>query len=94
MNKVLSVRLSKEDEQKLKAVAAHLDVGPSVLARILLHTSLSQLERLRSDRFPLALLSDLLSPMAHAQGLDEADVARSVKAARKRLFAKRYGKLS
>jgi len=91
MSKVLSVRLNPEDEERLRALAEELDVGPSVLARMLLHTSLSQMEQLKGDRFPLSLLSDLLAPAARGQGLCEADLAGSVKTARKRLFAERYG---
>lgn len=94
MSKVLSVRINPEDEAKLRALAEELDVGPSVLARMLLHTSLNQMSELKGDRFPLSLLSDLLTPTAQAQGLDEADLARSAKAARKQFFAKHYGKLS
>ena len=94
MNKVLSLRLNPKDEQKLRTLAENLDIGPSVLARMLLHTSLSQLEQLDTDRFPLSLLSDLLAPLAQAKGVEEADLARSVKAVRKRLSTKHYGKLS
>jgi len=47
MSKVLSVRLNAEDEEKLRALADELDVGPSVLARMLLHASLSQLDQLK-----------------------------------------------
>ena len=94
MNKVLSLRLNPEDEQKLRTLAEDLDIGPSVLARMLLHTSLSQLEQVDTGRFPLSLLSDLLAPVAQAQGLEEADLARTIKAARKRLSTQKYGKLS
>jgi len=94
MSKVLSVRLNKEDERRLKALAQHLDVGPSVLARILLHTSLANLQGLKAaakaGRFPLSLLSDLLAPAAQAKGLTEEDLKRSVKAARRKLWKERY----
>jgi len=94
MSKVLSVRLNAEDEEKLRALADELDVGPSVLARMLLHASLSQLDQLRGERFPLSLLGDLLAPAAREQDLDEAGLAGSVKAARQRLWAERYGERS
>lgn len=56
MSKVLSVRLNEDDEQRLAALAEDLDVGPSVLARMLIHSSLSGLEELQTlrerGRFP------------------------------------------
>ncbi|MFQ5794354.1 MAG: hypothetical protein ACE5JP_04815 [Candidatus Bipolaricaulia bacterium] len=94
MSKVLSVQLSEEDEQKLRALAQDLDIGPSVLARMLLHVSLVNLEELKSarqaGRFPLSLLSELLAPAVRAKGLTEEDLQRSVKAARKQLREERY----
>lgn len=94
MSHVLSVRLNEEDHQKLAALAEDLDVGPSVLARMLLHASLTTLEQLqaarRAGRLPLTLLSELLAPAAHAKGLTEADLQRSVKTARKKLWKERY----
>lgn len=94
MSKVLSVRLNKEDEKRLRALAQHLDVGPSVLARMLLHTSLANLEGLEAaaltGRFPLSLLSELLAPIAQAKGLTEEDLKRSVKAARQKLWKEHY----
>lgn len=94
MSRVMSVRLNEEDEQRLKALAEELDVGPSVLARMLLHSGLATLEELQAareaGRFPFSLLSELLSPAARAKGLTEADLARSVKAVRKKLWEERY----
>lgn len=94
MSNVLSVRLNQEDEQRLKALAEDLDIGPSVLARMLLHAGLANLEELhaarKTGRFPLDLLSDLLAPAARTKGLTEEGVRRSVKAARKKLWKERY----
>lgn len=94
MGKVLSVRLAEEDEQRLKELATDLDIGPSVLARMLLHSSLANLEGLRAareaGRFPLSLLSELLVPAARAKGLTEEDLKRSVRAARKKIWEERY----
>lgn len=94
MGKVLSVRLNEEDEQRLKVLAEELAIGPSVLARMVLHSSLATLEAFRvareTDRFPLSLLSELLAPAARVKGLTEEDLTRSVKASRKRLWEERY----
>lgn len=94
MSHILSVRLDEEDQQKLTALAKDLAIGPSVLARMLLHASLTTLEQLqvakRADRLPLTLLSELLAPAAQARRLTEADLQRSVKAARKKLWEERY----
>ncbi len=90
MAKVLSVRLSPEDEAKLRELAKALDVGPSVLARMLLHASLGRLDQLRGERFPLSWLSDLLAPAVQAHGLDQAALDAAVKSARKRAWDTRY----
>lgn len=94
MSKVLSVRLNEEDKKRLEALAEDLDVGPSVLARMLLHSGLANLEGLQAareaGRFPLTLLSELLAPAARAKGLSEEDLARSVQAARQRIWQERY----
>jgi len=94
MGKVLSVRMNEEDTKRLEALAEELAVGPSVLARMVLHAGLAALEELRAareaSRFPLSLLSELLSPAARAKGLTEEDLARSLKAARKKLWEERY----
>jgi predicted transcriptional regulator len=47
MSKVLSVRLNQQDSKKLEALAEDLDLDPSVLARMLLHSSLANLEGLK-----------------------------------------------
>ena len=94
MSKVLSVRLGQEDEELLQVLAKELDIGPSVLARMLLHTSLASLEGLkaarRAGRFPLSLLSELLVPATRARELTEEDLKGFVKAARKKLWIERY----
>lgn len=94
MSQVLSVRLDEQDREKLEALAEDLNIGPSVLARMLIHSSLSTLEELKAvqaaGQFPLALLSTLLAPAAQAKGLTEEDLKRSVQTARKKLWKARY----
>ena len=96
MSKVLSVRLNEEDERRLKALAADLDIGPSVLARMLLHGHLVHLETFRQtpeiDRQGLSLLGGLLAPAARAKGLTEEELRRSVRSARKKLWKERYAR--
>ena len=98
MSKVLSVRLNEDDEQRLTALAEDLDVGPSVLARMLIHSSLSGLEEVQTlrerGRFPLSLLSEILAPAAQAEGLSEEDLNAAVTDARRRLWVEHYAESS
>ena len=98
MSKVLSVRLNEDDEQRLAALAEDLDVGPSVLARMLIHSSLSGLEELQTlrarGRFPLSLLSEILAPAAQADSLSEEDLNAAVTDARRRLWDEHYAESS
>ena len=94
MSKVLSVRLNEQDRKNLETLAKDLDVGSSVLARMLLHSSLTNLEGLKAarvaGRFPLSLLSELLAPEARTKGLSEEDLQRSLRSARKKLWRKHF----
>lgn len=98
MGKVLSVRLNDDDEARLAELAEDLDVGPSVLARMLIHSSLAGLEELHAlrerGRFPLSLLSEVLVPAAHADGVREEDLSAATKDARRRLWDERYAESS
>jgi predicted transcriptional regulator len=98
MSKVLSVRLNEDDEQRLAALAEDLDVGPSVLARMLIHSSLSGLAELQTlrerGRFPLSLLSEILAPAAQAEGVSEEDLNAAVTDARRRLWDEHYAESS
>ena len=94
VSKVLSVRLNESDQERLHALANELDLGPSILARMLLHSSIAHLEELKAlrqiGRFPLSLLSELLAPAALSKGLTDGDLQRSVKMARKKIMTERY----
>ena len=98
MGKVLSVRLNDDDEARLAELAADLDVGPSVLARMLIHSSLASLEDLQAlrehGRFPLSLLSEILAPAAQADRVSEEDLNAAVTDARRRLWDERYAESS
>ncbi len=95
MSDVLSVRLSEEDRKKLEELSDELSVGVSVLARMLIHSSLTNLEELRhlraTGRFPLALLSDLLEPAARSRGLTEEQLTETIESVREEIWKDRYG---
>lgn len=89
-SEVLTVRLTPEDLEQLRELAEELGVGPAVLARIIIRQGLKSFSSHDRAKFPLKELSDLLAPVAQAQGVSEEELMKEVKAVRRELYEERY----
>jgi hypothetical protein len=76
--------------QRLKEVAEHIGVGPTVLARMLIRQGLQ--EQQGESRFPFAALHTLLTPLARQKELTVKKIARRIKQVRRRRWEEQYKK--
>lgn len=88
--KILTIRLIPDDMQRLKEAAAHIGVGPTVLARMLIRQGLQR--QGGESHFPFASLHTLLVPLARRKGLTVNRIARRIKQVRRKRWEEQYKK--
>lgn len=84
----VTIRMPKRLHRALSRVAAESDVSLNQLAVDAFEEYLNG--QAAQGKFPLEELSALLAPAARAKNLQESDVARHSKEARRRVWKERY----
>lgn len=85
---ILTVRLIPDDMLKLKDVAKHIGIGPSILARMLIRQGLQGQED--GPRFPFKPLQSLLAQSVIAKETTEKKLSQRIKKVRRRRWEEQY----